>query len=256
MDEASFFSDRVMALVYQITQFYLNNSNVNASISNSTTVVEDAFLLVSALINSIGKKFIRYIDHFLPDLSKVLKQQQQQIPISNDKMTLSSSTVISATDEEHRLSLISVGIMSDISNTFGDLIFPYAGEFMRLLLNNLKSESLHRDVKPATLSCIGDIAQALGPVFVPFVDTVMMAIKQAGNMQADKNNQDMMDYVDTIRVGSLEAFVGMIQGLGQNAATKEILLPFVTDVILFANSIAVDEKRSDRLTRTIIGLLG
>jgi hypothetical protein len=84
----------------------------------------------------------------------------------------------------------------------------------------------------------------------------MMVLKQAGNMQANKDEKDKMDYVDAIRVGTLEAFMGIIQGLGQNATTKEILLPFVTDFILFASSIAMDEKRLDRLTRTIFGLLG
>lgn len=238
-----------MALVYRINEFYLQHDN-NINGLNST-VVEDAFLLVSALINTTTKKFNRYIDHFLPDLSQVLTRQLEH---ESSKTTNYTSTHLF--EAETRLSLISVGIMSDISNTFGEAIFPYAGEFMKLLVNNLKSKKLHGDVKPVTLSCIGDIAQALGPVFVPYLETVMMVLKQAGNMQADKANQDMIAYVDSIRIGTLEAFIGITLGLCQNAATKEILFPYVTDFVFYLNSIVMDKNRSDRLTRTMIGLLG
>lgn len=224
-----------MVIVSEITQLNLTSQQDDTHI----TVVEDAYLLVSALINSTGFTFLRHVDTFLPNLSKTLGQQQLPPEV-----------------ESNRLSVISVGIISDISCTFGESIFPYAGEFMKLLLNNLKSETLHREVKPVTLSCIGDIAQALGPLFRPFVDIVMMALKQAGNMQSDKKDQSMVDYVDAIRVGTLEAFVGVIQGLSQNAATREFLIPFVTDIIFFLNNIAMDQARSDRLTRAMFGVLG
>lgn len=210
-----------MTLVSDITRVYLHTN---------ITLVEDAFLLVSGLINSTGKRFARNVDRFLP---KLLRKSVQS----------------------DRLAMISVGIMSDLSCTFGEDIFPYAKGFMTFLLNNLKSETLDKQVKPVTLSCIGDIAQALGPMFIPFVDIVMMALKQAGNMQSDKKDTSMVQYVDAIRVGTLEAFVGVIQGL-ESLPSKDFLLPHVVDITLFLNNVAMDEAKSDRLTKTLFGVLG
>lgn len=245
--EVSDFSDSIVSTVYRASHVYLNDSN-----SLNAIVVEDAFLLITALINSTGKRFQKYIDSFLPILSKVLARQDQQ----QDYLSQGVKEAGSITEEEARLSMISVGIISDLSRTFEEAIFPYAGEFMKLLINNLRSKRLHRNVKPATLSCIGDVAQALGPLFVQYIDTTIMILRQAGNMQADKENLLSVEYIDSIRVGAIEAFTGMVIGSSRNAATKEILYPFVTDFMFYINSIVVDANRSDQLTKSIIGLLG
>ncbi|CAO3612369.1 unnamed protein product [Mucor hiemalis] len=238
-NEGGDFSDLIMSTVHNASQVYLNDSN-----SLNVIVVEDAFLLVTALINVTGKRFQKYIDHFLPELSRVLARQESQGKKEMDSL------------EEARLSLISVGIISDLSCTFGDAIFPFAGEFMKLLINNLKSKSLHRNVKPATLSCIGDVAQAMGPFFVQYIDTTMMILRQAGNMQADKENIHSVEYIDSIRVGTIEAFTGLAIGSSQNAATKEIMFPFIIDFIFYVSSVVMEQKRSEQLTKSIIGLLG
>jgi hypothetical protein len=93
-----------MSLVYQTIRIYTDyKSNI--------TVVGVSFLLVSALINAIGKKIIRYIDAFLLNMIRVLNNNQLD-------------------EEENGLSLISVDILSDICCTFGDSIFPYANKCM------------------------------------------------------------------------------------------------------------------------------
>lgn len=248
-DEASEFSDLIVSIVHRASQVYLNDSN-----SLNVIVVEDAFLLITALINTTGKRFEKYIDNFLPDLSKVLaRQNQQQDFLSQQGVKEISPTT---TEEEARLSMISVGIISDLSRTFEDAIFPYAGEFMKLLINNLGSKRLHGNVKPATLSCIGDVAQALGPLFVQYIDITIMILRQAGNMQADKENLQSVEYIDSLRMGAIEAFTGMVIGSSRNAATKEVLFPFVTEFMFYINSIVVDANRSDQLTKSILGLLG
>jgi importin subunit beta-1 len=56
---------------------------------------------------------------------------------------------------------------------------------MEVLLAALQSQVLHRSVKPAILSCFGDIALAAAAGFEPFVDTTMSVLQQAGTMQAD-----------------------------------------------------------------------
>jgi len=56
---------------------------------------------------------------------------------------------------------------------------------MEVLLNNLQSSVLHRNVKPPILSCFGDIALAIGGSFEPFLVTAISVLQQAGAMRAD-----------------------------------------------------------------------
>ena len=51
---------------------------------------------------------------------------------------------------------------------------------MSVLLENLQSEVLNRNVKISILSCFGDIALAIGPAFEPYVETTMGVLRQAG----------------------------------------------------------------------------
>jgi hypothetical protein len=51
---------------------------------------------------------------------------------------------------------------------------------MILLLENLQSDVLNRNVKISILSCFGDIALAIGVAFEPYVETTMGVLRQAG----------------------------------------------------------------------------
>lgn len=72
---------------------------------------------------------------------------------------------------------------------------------------------LHRNVKPAILSCFGDIALAIGGKFEPYLEFVMIVLQQATQLKAPRNNYDMIDYVNQLREGIFEAYVGITQGL-------------------------------------------
>lgn len=54
---------------------------------------------------------------------------------------------------------------------------------MTVLLENLQSEVLNRNVKISILSCFGDIALAIGAAFQPYLDTTMGVLRQAGQVQ-------------------------------------------------------------------------
>lgn len=198
-------------------------------------LVEDVYLLASAMIISTGPRFECFVDELVPQIANLM------LPLQN---------------QDHRLCLIGIGIISDLCSTIPSIAKPYAPLFMQLLLDNLRNDNSHRNLKPASLSCFGDIAHALGPEFLPFVNTMMMTIQQAGNLQASQNDQEMVVYVDAIRVAMIEAFVGMLQGLGQSTYTRNIFLPHVNGFMLFVNSLVKDSSRSDALNQAILGLLG
>jgi importin subunit beta-1 len=88
------------------------------------------------------------------------------------------------THEDTQLCMVAVGIIGDISRALGEQSAQYSSAFMNVLLENLQSEVLNRNVKIAILSCFGDIALAIGPAFEPYLDTTMGVLRQAGAVQA------------------------------------------------------------------------
>lgn len=85
--------------------------------------------------------------------------------------------------EDTQLCMVAVGIIGDISRALGEQSVQYSNGFMSVLLENLQSEVLNRNVKISILSCFGDVALAIGPGFEPFLDTTMGVLRQAGAVQ-------------------------------------------------------------------------
>ncbi|CAO3614146.1 unnamed protein product [Cunninghamella blakesleeana] len=215
-------SDNIMTVVLQL----LNTS------SKQATTTEDAFLTIGAMTTVLENEFIRYADTFVPILCAALQNPQ-----------------------EYQLCLIAVGIIGDICRALGPNAAPYCNEFMQLLVTNLQSPILHRSVKPCILSCFGDIALAIGDKFEPYLEVVMMVLQQAGGMRADSENYEMIDYVNSLLEGNVEAYVGIVQGMSSTPKVQ-ILSPYVPNILQFMSSLAMDPNRSDDLNRALIGLLG
>jgi importin subunit beta-1 len=200
--------------------------------SKQATTTEDAFLAIGAMTSALETDFNRYANLFVPILCNALQNPS-----------------------EYQLCFIAVGLIGDICRALGKDAAPYCNNLMQLLVTNLQSPILHRSVKPAILSCFGDIALAVGDQFSMYLDVVMMVLQQAGSMVAEKDNYEMIDYVNTLYEGCVEAYVGIVQGLNGTPQTQS-LLPFLPHVFDFIHSIAVNPHKTDSLTRSVIGLLG
>ncbi|KAG1235169.1 hypothetical protein G6F68_018933 [Rhizopus microsporus] len=123
------------------------------------------------MTSALEANFNRYAESFIPLLCNALQNPA-----------------------EYQLCFIAVGIIGDICRALGKDVAPYCNNLMQLLVSNLQSPVLHRTVKPAILSCFGDVALAIGELFSSYLDVVMMVLQQAGSMRADKDDYDMMDY--------------------------------------------------------------
>lgn len=143
-------ADRIMTLLLQL---------INAA-GKTSTLLEDAFLVVGALSAALEQRFAPYISAFLPHLYPALKAH-----------------------EDTQLCTVAVGIIGDISRALGDQTAQYSGAFMNVLLENLQSDVLNRNVKISILSCFGDIAMAIGPAFEPYLSATMGVLRQAGAVQ-------------------------------------------------------------------------
>ncbi|CAG8711793.1 9490_t:CDS:10, partial [Ambispora leptoticha] len=216
------FADRIMTTL--ITMFDTQHK--------ASTTLEDGFLAVGAMTTALEADFTRYLDAFAPYLYHAFSNH-----------------------EEHQLCNIAVGLIGDICRALQEQSLPYCDTFMNALLQNLQSPVLHRDVKPAILSCFGDIALAISGRFDVYLEVVMMVLLQASNMRATENNYDMIEYVNNLREGILEAYVGIVQGL-KTGEKADSLAPYVNQIFQFLSNTYNDPERGDTLIRGIIGLLG
>lgn len=176
--------------------------------------------------------FLPYLGAFLPFLDAALKSH-----------------------EEYPLCSIGVGIVGDICRGLGHQAAPYAQGFMELLLQDLQSTVLHRSVKPPILSCFGDIALAIGPAFAPFLETTVGVLQQAGAMRADPNNYDLVDYINQLREGIVEAWTGIVGGL-KGANKTDLILPHVPAIDAFLRVVCTDQDRTEELLRGALGIIG
>ncbi|KAL0952370.1 hypothetical protein HGRIS_006648 [Hohenbuehelia grisea] len=215
-------ADRIMTLLLQLIQ----------AAGKTSTVLEDAFLVVGSLAAALEANFAPYIQAFLPFLYPALKSH-----------------------EDTQLCTVAVGIIGDISRALGEGSAPYADPFMTVLLENLQSDVLNRNVKISILSCFGDIALAVGPAFEPYLQTTMTVLQQAGAVQPAPLDYDLMDYVNQLREGILEAYTGIVTGL-KNTVKTPILLNYVPSILDLLQRCLGDEERTDSLMKLSYGLLG
>ncbi|TFK36480.1 armadillo-type protein [Crucibulum laeve] len=215
-------ADRIMTLLLQLIQ----------AAGKTSTVLEDAFLVVGSLASALEANFAPYIQAFLQFLFPALKAH-----------------------EDTQLCTVAVGIIGDISRSLGEQSAQYAGPFMTVLLENLQSEVLNRNVKITILSCFGDIALAIGPAFEPYLDTTMGVLRQAGAVEPNPLDYDLVDYVGQLREGILEAYTGIVTGLKKTDKVT-LLLPYSQSILELIHRCLSDEERTDSVMRLSFGLLG
>jgi importin subunit beta-1 len=115
-------------------------------------------------------------------------------------------------------------------------------------------------VKPQILSVFGDIALAIGPEFKKYMEIVLQTLMQASQANVDKSDYDMIDYLNELREGCLEAYTGIVQGLkgDDNSVSSDVYLvqPHVPFMIEFITHIAKDADHSDNNIAACAGLIG
>ncbi|XP_019637100.1 PREDICTED: importin subunit beta-1-like isoform X3 [Branchiostoma belcheri] len=221
-------ADRVMTMIIEM---------LNVSKGRSGGVQEDALMAVGTLVEVLGTDFMKYMEAFKPYLALGLGNHA-----------------------EYQVCLAAVGLVGDICRALSTHVTPYCNDIMQLLLENLANDSVHRSVKPQILSVFGDIALAIGPEFKGYLKVVLSTLQQASQAQVDKSDYDMIDYLNELREGCLEAYTGIVQGLKGDgnsiAADVAELQPHVAYIIKFIEHIAKDEDHSDSNVACGSGLLG
>jgi len=114
---------------------------------------------------------------------------------------------------------------------------------------------LNRNVKISILSCFGDISLAIGPACEPYLDTTMGVLRQAGAVQPNPLDYELVDYVGQLREGILEAYTGIVTGL-KNTPQVSLLLPHSQYILELVQRCLADDERTEAVVKLAYGLLG
>lgn len=222
-------SDTIMTALLQMFQ--------SSTQTRSGGVQEDALMAVATLVEVLGDGFIKYMDAFKPYLLIGLKNTA-----------------------EYQVCHAAVGLVGDICRAMGGRVAQWTDEVMEVLLSNLGDNSVHRTVKPQILSVFGDIALAVGPEFRKYLEHVLQTLMQASQAQVDRSDYDMLDYLNELREGCLEAYTGIIQGLKGDGNSPSpdlsIVQSHVSYIVQFITVVARDSEHSDASVAASAGLIG
>ncbi|XP_054798183.1 importin subunit beta-1-like [Prosopis cineraria] len=216
------YADQIMGLFLRV--FAIRNA----------TAHEEAMLAIGALAYATGPDFAKY----MPEFYKYLEMALQNF-------------------EEYQVCAVTVGVVGDICRALEDKILPYCDGIMTQLLKDLSSDNLHRSVKPPLFSCIGDIALAIGDNFYKYLMYAMNTLQLAAETYAHASGFDdeMTEYINSLRNGILEAYSGIFQGF-KNSSKTQLLIPYAPHILQFLDSIYMEKDMDEVVMKTAIGVLG
>mmetsp|Transcript_9239 Transcript_9239/g.22616 ORF Transcript_9239/g.22616 Transcript_9239/m.22616 type:complete len:670 (+) Transcript_9239:1-2010(+) len=199
---------------------------------NTRNAAEEAFMAIAAVVSNLEQDFAKYLDAFIP----LLLQGLGTLELTN-------------------LCLICTGGVVDLCASLQNLIQPYADGIMEAMFNIIRDVSVHRDVKPAVISCFGDVAMAIGAAYQPYMQLTMMLLMQASQQQAPDDNDDMVAFINKLRCSVLEAYSGIIVGLAEGNALA-IIVPNVPNIMSFLSLLSNDGSKDETVLQKAVTLLG
>lgn len=194
-------------------------------------IEEDILLAIAAVASAIGPEFSKYMPPFVPYLTKAL------------------------TNVQSPTSVIAVGLVADLAQSLGMGIGPYLNGLMDLLGVNLGNNEGKRELKPAILSCFGDIAGVIGEGFIQYIGPVMQVCAQVSTLVPEDSSYDAQDYVNSVKEAVLDCYVGIVSSLSSNA---EQMYQYLGVIMQLIEQIANDPEMSSNepTARAAVGLLG
>jgi hypothetical protein len=91
--------------------------------------------------------------------------------------------------------------------------------------------------------------------FDRYTSIVLGILKQAGEVNIEDQDEDLVDYINTLRVAIMEAYTGIIQGL-KEAKKEESVVPALDAIVELLQRSTDDEHKSEEVLKAAIGLLG
>ncbi len=189
-------------------------------------IPEEAMLAVGALTYVSGKGFARYMDAFYPYLEKGLQQVK-----------------------EWQTCLISLGILGDVCRALEEDFALYCDSVMQILARSLEDPEVPKSVKPSILASFGDISIAIGDKFLKYLGIFAPPLQAAATMSVEMaktvgDNEDEIEYINSLRQNILDAWSGMFNGLSKEFV-ELYLKQFAPMIIDYVESIAANPLTED-----------
>lgn len=155
---------------------------------------EDAFMAIGHVAGKVEADFIRYAPFVVPPLLAGLRNI-----------------------EEYSVCATAVGLVGDMARALGKTVAPFCDDIVRSLLDLLQSPDLHKSVKPQVISTFADIALATEDQFEKYAAVVLAILQQASAVTVDPDSEDddIVEYVNSLHVSIIEAYSGILQVSGQ-----------------------------------------
>ena len=80
---------------------------------------------------------------------------------------------------------------------------------------------------------------AIGAAFEPYLQFALMLLMQAPSTRAPANDEDLIDYVNLLRESILEAYTGIVQGLGDRV---DLFIPCASSAMQFLQQVQQTPK--------------
>jgi len=199
------------------------------------TVHEEAMMAVGSMTFALKTQFSRYMAQFMPFLDIGLRNHQEiQVCIST------------------------IGTLSNICQAVSESISPYCDPIMEVLISKLQSSEVNRDIKPHILSSFSDIAMAMGSPFAKYLGVVASILKSAIELSIAEGgaiDEDFAEYNNDLRKAILEAYSGILQGIGRVEAEK-CLHQESQFMIDFLERVVSEAPRDEKILCAAVGVLG
>lgn len=202
---------------------------------NPQVLQEEALLLSGAVANSVGVDFERFMPLFAPMLKVGLENY-----------------------EEIQVCLVALGILSDVCRALDRKIITYSDTFVQILVGHLEKPAVDRKIKAAALTCFGDIALAVQGDFEKYLPKVLQLLLQAAQTKitdGPANNEDWVEYLNSLREGVLEAYTGIIHGLRESGKLP-LLKDQVLAILMFVKAISEDATVNEAVMKACVGVIG
>lgn len=214
------FSDDLMRLFLDVLQV------------PNTTIHEEAIHAIGDVAKGLGTNFFKYMQVVKPIILHGLSNAQ-----------------------EHHVCSNSVGALSAIAEAISNQLAPICDDFMSVLLQNLQNPQIDRSVKPQIISCLADIAFAVGGYFARYLEYVMVMLVQASGFSFEVMDFENLEYLNLLRESILEAYTAILQTLGEDRKAQ-LFIPYLEKLHPFLDVISNDSTREDKVLKGAIGLIG
>jgi importin subunit beta-1 len=94
--------------------------------------------------------------------------------------------------------------------------------------------------------------------FDRYTSIVLGILKQAGEVNMEDEDEDLNDYINSLRIAIMEAYTGIIQGL-KEANKEESVVPAldaIVELLQRSTDTNVEGDKSEEVLKAAIGLLG